>query len=221
MKFRTYRRRSERLQPDEEKNRRRNWFGRPRVRPLLLFIGIFSSILMLRAQAGLAAESQPGDKNIKVLLLPFSMHAAGRDTADISNQCVQALKKNLSDRKLTVLKASGSASGRSAAEKRALAKSEGTDYVLWGSLTKMGNAFSIDASLAKSRASGFLRHFFCEGTAEGHSLPAVKKLSSDIADAIYGHKRIAEINIEGNARIEASAIKSVIATEPGDPFNKK
>ena len=49
----------------------------------------------------------------------------------------------------------------------------------------------------------------------------VKELVSDILVVIFEQKKILTIQIEGNERIEADAIRKVVKTDPGDIYSVK
>jgi outer membrane protein insertion porin family len=92
------------------------------------------------------------------------------------------------------------------------------DYVIWGSFTRIGQKFSLDAKMIESFGDNPPDIFFVEGKRIENLLGTVKKLSQKISLKLFKRELIAKVSIIGNKRIEADAIKRVIKTEPGDVF---
>ncbi len=97
----------------------------------------------------------------------------------------------------------------------------GADNVVWGSLTRVGQRFSLDAKLLTTSGKTKLKKFYAEGEGIDQLLSTISRLSSDISLSLFGQEKIAEIRLEGNQRIETDAIMRYIRTKPGDAYVPK
>jgi len=104
---------------------------------------------------------------------------------------------------------------------RELGLQTGTDYVVWGSLTWIGQNFSLDAKLLAPGESEMPQTFSVEG--EGvENLPAtLTELVGQLGLKLFKREKIAEIRIKGNDRIEEDAIRQVLTIKTGDVLNPK
>ncbi len=101
---------------------------------------------------------------------------------------------------------------------RSLGREQGADFVVWGSLTRVGQHFSLDASLLGVHTGGPPEHFYVEGRGMENLPASLEKLSQEMGLKIFKREKVVEVKVEGNVRIEADAIKRVIKTKPGSVF---
>ena len=97
----------------------------------------------------------------------------------------------------------------------------GSDHVVWGSLTRVGQHFSLDAKQLTVSGRAGLKNFFAEGEGIDQLLSTVSSLASDISLSLFGQEKIQEIRMTGNRRIETDAIMRYIRTKPGDDYVPK
>lgn len=97
----------------------------------------------------------------------------------------------------------------------------GADYVIWGSLTWIGQKFSLDAKLIEVFGATPSYFIFKEGKGAENLLGSVKALSKEVALKIFKREKVVKVTVEGNQRIEADAILKIIKTGPGDVFLAK
>jgi outer membrane protein insertion porin family len=97
----------------------------------------------------------------------------------------------------------------------------GADYVLWGSLTWIGQQFSLDLKLFEPLSEMRPRPFMAEGRGIENLPSTVDKLARDLSLTILKRQKILSIEVSGNQRIEADAVKRVVKTQPGDIYNLK
>ena len=102
----------------------------------------------------------------------------------------------------------------------AYARQQSADYALWGSVTWIGEGFSIDSRLVET-LSGQVETFFYEGRRTEDMAAVMTSLARDASDRIFQREKIATIEVQGNQRIEADAIERVIRSAPGDPYDPK
>ncbi|HIJ55806.1 MAG TPA: outer membrane protein assembly factor BamA [Deltaproteobacteria bacterium] len=97
----------------------------------------------------------------------------------------------------------------------------GADYVIWGSMTRIGKQFSLDAKMLESYGEGDPLVFFLEGEGMENLVKKVRELSRNLERKLFKQEVVAKISISGNQRIEADAIRRRIKTEPGSVFAAK
>ncbi|MBT4364400.1 MAG: outer membrane protein assembly factor BamA [Desulfobacteraceae bacterium] len=97
----------------------------------------------------------------------------------------------------------------------------GVDYVIWGSITFIGEKFSIDARLAETAYKTMPIPLFSEGEGVSNINENIKNLSDNLGNIIFKREKIAEIRVEGNKRIEEDAILRVIKTKPGNVYRSE
>ena len=107
------------------------------------------------------------------------------------------------------------------AELARMAIQTGADYVVRGSLTWIGQNFSLDARLVPSAGDRPARVFSAVGQGIENLPGAVKKVARDMGLTVFRRQRVAEVEVQGNQRIETDAIRRVIKTKAGDVFLAK
>jgi outer membrane protein insertion porin family len=97
----------------------------------------------------------------------------------------------------------------------------GVDYVVWGSLTIIGQRYSLDAKMLSSFGKQPPQVFFKEGQRLETLERTVQELTRDVGLKLFRRQKVTTVTVEGNRRIEADAILRVIQTEPGAVFQAK
>jgi len=100
-----------------------------------------------------------------------------------------------------------------------VAESGGADYVVIGSLNKLGNRISVDCAIIDVLAPKAPYSTF----READSLEGLGKVTGEIVGAMLAYSNrsatVASIVPEGNARIDSGAILQKISTKPGDLYD--
>ncbi|MEJ2477365.1 MAG: outer membrane protein assembly factor BamA [Desulfobacterales bacterium] len=165
-------------------------------------------------------------KPVNVLILPFEVNAA-QDLAYLKTEIPKVIGQNLTQEGATVLsppEAFVSPTGipdLSPANIRRTGEESGANFVLWGSMTMIGQQFSLDVRLLEVFNPNPPKVFSIVGQGLENLPLKVKELVSDILVVIFEQKNILTIRIEGNKRIEADAIRKIIKTAPGDIYSVK
>ena len=175
---------------------------------------------------GLTLQPSIAQQPVSVVVLPFEVFAE-KDLSYLQTEIPSALKKSLEQAGARVLlldpltEPEWKMRVSSLSEIKKLALQTGAEYMIWGSLTWIGQQFSLDLKLFQSLTEKPPKSFTAVG--EGvENLPAtVESLAQDLSLIIFKRKKILEINVEGNQRIEADAIKRVVKTKPGNIYNLK
>ena len=182
------------------------------MRRLILFV---IAILWVVPQTAFALET------VRIAVLPFEIHAI-KDLAYMKAEIAGIIKKHLKQEGSVIvdlelepeLWRATMAEGINGI--RNLGVKNGIDYVVWGSLTWIGQQFSMDAKMLETFGEAPPHVFIVEGKSIENLLGNVKELTDKIVIKLFKREKVAEVLIKGNKRIEADAIKRVIKTAPGD-----
>ena len=170
-----------------------------------------------------AALAQP---STGVIVMPFSVHAP-TELAYLRDEITEAMRQQFVEEgaHARVLEAetaeAWAKAGETDAELARMAIQTGADYVVRGSLTWIGQNFSLDARLVPSAGDRPARVFSAVGQGIENLPGAVKKVARDMGLTVFRRQRVAEVEVQGNQRIETDAIRRVIKTKAGDVFLAK
>jgi outer membrane protein insertion porin family len=197
------------------------------MRSLSIICAASRVLLAAVVLAGLGpAAARAQTAPVGVVVLPFEVHARP-ELAYLQNEIPEAIGKQLAaaGASARLLDAQTAQSWRRSAESDAalarLGGQTGADYLVGGSLTWIGQSFSLDARLLSTAADRPAQVFSAVGQGVENLPGAVRKLVEEIGLALFRQSRIVEIAVEGNQRIEADAIRRVVKSKPGDVFSAK
>lgn len=107
------------------------------------------------------------------------------------------------------------------AQARTLGRTLKLDYVLFGSLTKVGKQVSVDVQYVD--VAGINRTASLVAQEEGLEklTAAAEKIARQVSGPTTGGDRVAKVVVEGHKRIEADAVKRVLQTQPGEIFSEQ
>ena len=187
---------------------------------------IYRACLILFVFMCLLAENAYAQQPTSVVIMPFEINAQD-DLSYLQKQIPQAIQTQLEQEGANVLIletmsiSSWKKLAESTAEIRNLGAQTGADYVVWGSLTLLGQNFSLDAKLLAAEEGEEPYAFSVEG--EGvENLPAsLNKLVQELGLKLFKRQKIVQVLISGNNRIEEDAIRRVIKIKAGDLYNLK
>jgi len=163
---------------------------------------------------------------VRVLILPFDIHARN-DMAYLKTEIPKLLKNELKQEGASLLEPPIASNPDWRKEitgtegLRNLGIQTGADYLVWGSLTRIGSRYSLDARMIEPFEEGPPTVFFLEGQGIENLIGTVRQLARDLSMKLFKRVRVAKIIIRGNNRIESDAIERVIKTKPGDFFAPK
>ena len=163
---------------------------------------------------------------VNVLILPFEINAQD-ELSYLKNQIPQIIKGHLKQDGAGILEPdSGMVLSR--AEKsgvmdeiRKIGIKIGASHVIWGSITIIGQHFSLDTKMIESSGDELPAVFFYEAEGIENLSGSLKKLSQDLGMKIFKREKISKVLVDGNKRIETDAIKRVIKTETGVIYQPK
>jgi len=185
------------------------------IRPLSLIIIVLLCLVPVSVQA-----LEP----VRIVVLPFKIHAQ-EDLSYLESEISNTIKKHLKKEGAIILEPdqipSKPVDSMSPEDFRRFGIRNGADFVIWGSMTRIGQKFSLDVKTIESFGEDPPHVVFKEGE-RIETLPAmVKALSRGLGLKIFKQETIAEVRVTGNKRIEADAIERVIKTVPGDIYSAK
>lgn len=186
---------------------------------LVLMLVLCTLVGMLAHPGGALAR----DRN--TLFLPFKINAP--DAAAVTGPADKALEREAAAKGMKMMPRSqaekvvnygGTWPPPTAALSKA-AESTGADYVVVGSLNKLGNRISVDCAIIDLLAPKAPYSAF----READSLDGLGKVTGEIVGAMLAYSNrsgtVASIAPEGNVRIDGGAILQKISTKPGDLYD--
>jgi outer membrane protein insertion porin family len=165
-----------------------------------------------------------GQEQVRVVILPFEVHAR-EDLSYLEAQIPDVIKTQLQAEgaRVLVLEKETMTSRQMRPDStnaiRQIVLETGGDYVIWGSLTRLGPSFSLDAKLLSSLPQEEPSSFSAEGEGVENLPGAVKTLVEQMALKLFKRETIVEIQIKGNQRIEEDAIRRVLKVKKGEVIN--
>ncbi|MFH0809324.1 MAG: outer membrane protein assembly factor BamA [Pseudomonadota bacterium] len=156
----------------------------------------------------------------KVAVIPFAVHAEGGQ-ANLGELATGLLNKALEAEGLAVVSKdalTAALRGRPQPpgidEARQLGRKEGADWVVLGTLTRVGEAISLESRLEDVSGSTTW-YSSAEGRGTGQIPDLAGRLAKDMADKLLGRQKVVAVEVKGQRRIEADAIKAQVSTRPG------
>jgi outer membrane protein insertion porin family len=160
---------------------------------------------------------------VRVLVLPFEIHAI-EDFSYMQTEISDRIKKDLKQEGAVILEPeiipdfAGEKPTETIEGIRNVGVTGGADYVVWGSLTWIGQKFILVAKMIESIGEGSVGVFVKEGQGITNVPGTVKQIVRDMSMKLFKREKIAKVLVAGNKRIEADAIKRNIKTKPGDIY---
>ncbi len=182
--------------------------------------------LILTAVLGLSLIPANGQQQVNIVILPFEIFAQ-KDLSYLQSDLPAALKASLEQAgaRVLLLDAVSEPEWRQRVsnleEIIKLSQQTGADYIVWGTLTWIGQQFSLDLKLFESLDGKAPSLFTAEGRGIENLPSTAEKLAQSVGFKIFKRKQILTVEVTGNQRIEIDAIKRVVKTKPGDIYNLK
>ena len=165
-------------------------------------------------------------QDIQVMVLPFDVHSL-EDLTYLKTEIPKLIGNQLKSEGAVILNPPITADLawrdklKGIADIRRTGVQFGADYMIWGSMTRIGKRFSLDAKMLESYGEGDPLVFFLEGEGMANLVKKVRELSRSLERKLFKQEVVAKVSISGNQRIEADAIRGRIKTEPGSVFQAK
>jgi outer membrane protein insertion porin family len=95
----------------------------------------------------------------------------------------------------------------------------GADFAVFGSLTKIGARVSLDLKVVDVMGVRRPQSVFVEGAGVDALTPLIERLAREVGAQAAGREQVADIQVKGNRRIEAEAVKAVLKTKAGGAYS--
>jgi outer membrane protein insertion porin family len=167
-----------------------------------------------------------GQQPVRVALLPFEVFAP-EDLSYLKQQIPVVIKNQLEQEGARVIildqetLESRGMQMDSLAAIRQIGVDTGGSHVIWGSLTWLGQNFSLDASMLPAEGDPNPLAFSAEGKGVENLPGTVKAMVQKMGLKLFKRETIFEVRIKGNQRIEEDAIRRILKVKKGDVYNKK
>jgi outer membrane protein insertion porin family len=157
----------------------------------------------------------------KISILPFEVYSK-EDSAAIKESLYKKLSEELKkEKRIQLIPADLFLESKEKVdERRAISagKSLHADFVVMGSLTKLGETLSVDAKIIDIGTGNILSPVSVQGKGLANLGAIAAQLKTEILVRTGLIEKIAKIEIKGNRKIEASAIIQQIKSKEGNPF---
>lgn len=158
--------------------------------------------------------------NVTVMVLPFEINAQ-EDLSYLGPEIPKILQENLAANGAVIREAGAAPATADPETLRRAGIEAGVDYLVWGSLTWVGEQFSIDAQFLEPFAEKPVQALSVGGQGIESLSGKLAELAQELALRFFRLAKIVDIRIEGNQRIEADAIQRVLQVKPGQTFLPK
>ncbi len=181
--------------------------------------------------AALLTGNARGQELVKVGVVPFRVYAADTAKSEASaKRVVQVLAGELAKEERVIMVNEADIQkairliGRTESDEetaREAGRELEADFMVFGSLTQIGDAISIDAQIVQVRAPGILGSAFAASKGPQDLDAAARKLAGEIVIRVLRKEKITKILIEGNRAIEENAIRAQLKMKEGDIFSPR
>ena len=159
----------------------------------------------------------------KICILPFDVHASAESAALKESVYKSLLHEFQREKKLQMVAAGDFAQSTAVLSKDeavAAGKALGADYVVMGSITQFGDTLNVDMQIIDIAQMKTLPAVSVLGKGSaGHAVLA-GDLKKEILDRTGLLEKIVRIDIAGNRKIGADAIKQKLKSKPGNPLSE-
>jgi len=184
---------------------------------IIFILMVFSMIQFLNRPTVQAASEGT------VALMPFTIYSQ-INLAYLQKNILEALSNGLSQQNIPVLPLSKTQpwltkkipSDRQ--ELRAIGKQLEADFLIYGSLTKIGQRLTLNGNLLEIKSEKPPLSFSLTEEGLENLLKLMEKFSKELGLRILGQEKIAGISIKGNQRIEAQAIEKELKSKTGEAY---
>jgi len=195
--------------------------GHPNNKPVFPLLLLLTALLLVFPEArALGADGQK-----TVLLAPFAVYAS-EDSGEIGKTAMDTLHAYLMEAEdLQVIDGraflpSGPGKPVDETDILALGKARGADFTITGSLSFFGRQISADATIRDLDSGGRIDHFV-QGRNRENVPAVVRSLGEKIVLSLLPERKISEIRIRGNRKIESIAIQNALKSKKGMLFDRK
>ncbi|MEN6638828.1 MAG: outer membrane protein assembly factor BamA [Smithella sp.] len=159
----------------------------------------------------------------KICILPFDVHASAESAALKESVYKSLLHEFQREKKLQMVAAGDFAQSTAVLSKDeavAAGKALGADYVVMGSITQFGDTLNVDMQIIDIAQMKTLPAVSVLGKGSAGYAVLAGDLKKEILDRTGLLEKIVRIDIAGNRKIGADAIKQKLKSKPGNPLSE-
>jgi outer membrane protein insertion porin family len=167
-------------------------------------------------------EAQAGDVK-KICILPFEVHASvegGALQESVYNQLTKGFQR---EKKIEVVAAGDFSKSNVLLNKNkavTAGKALGVDYVITGIITQFGDTLNIDLQIIDIAKETILPAVSVQGKGSAGHEALAGELKTEMMSRMGLQDKIVRIDIAGNRKIGADAIKQQLKSKAGSPLNE-
>lgn len=162
----------------------------------------------------------------KVALMPFTIYSQ-EDLTYMQKNILEALSNGLAKQNIPLIPLSktqtwmGKKIPSEWLELRNIGVRSGAEWIVYGSLTKIGQRLSLTGNLLEIKSNKPPLAFSMTEEGFENILRLVDRFSKELGLKLAGKERIASISIKGNQRIETQVIEKELKSKTGEAFNQE
>ena len=165
-------------------------------------------------------------EGVKIVVIPFDIQAP-KELSYLGSEIPEVVRKHLEQQGVESLAADAvpdvllKKDLGNVDNMREIGVKTGADYVIGGSLTWVGQAFSLSAIVTDSSGQSPPDTFAETGEGIENLTGAVGSLSRSISAELLKLEKVAKVVVIGTQRVDPDSVKRVIGTQPGDTYLAK
>ena len=169
----------------------------------------------------MVVHAATAEQTVNVLVLPFDIHAS-QDLSYLKQEIPKFIQTYLSEEGATIVPGDDVTlppTGVSAMDVPALQQAgiaAGADFVIYGSLTRIGDNISLDTRMVSSMNNDPAVVVYEVARGMENLRGIVKKSVEQLSLQLFRREIITAVRVTGNRRIETDAIERMIHVKPGD-----
>jgi len=185
----------------------------------------YGKILILAIAITFSCNNAFSEETKRVVILPFETHSK-TDALQLQNQMTASLTNELLKTEFIRIVAKEQyehlITGKTMDDELAIDVGRDTDadFVIMGSLTRIGNLLSADVRVMDVVGKEFSRGIYAQGMGIENIGELASKLAEEILLRTLSDQKITKVEFTGNERVETSAIYDILANTKGKLFSK-
>ena len=181
----------------------------------LMVLGVVPAVFLMDVQA---ASEGP------VALMPFTIYSQ-EDLGYLQKNLLETLSKGLRNQQISLVPLAQTEpwltkkTPNDWGELRTIGKELGANWLIYGSLTKIGQRLSLNGNLLEAKSTSPPLSFSLTEEGLENILRMIDRFSKEVGLRILGKEKIVGITIQGNRRIEAQTIEKELKSKVGEGYN--
>lgn len=185
-------------------------------RRVILAVGC---LLLWSSWNGRGVAAQP----VRVKLLPFQVFSAEKEAGEVKSVVEKVIAARLqSEEGVSVLHEPGltpPSEGYTEEKAREEGKSSGAGWVIWGTLTQLGRALSLDIRVLKVEGPEKPVAIGVQAQDRDQLVGMVDQEVDKVLSRMVPRPKVVDVKVEGNRRIGTDAIMLRVKTRVGDDYS--